>query len=378
MSVNGLEEELLSLFARGVHAPVTEAEFNRLAPAVFRYQFERNRPYRHYCQVRGKTPETVCSWEEIPALPTSAFKEADLTTVPPEAVRVIYHTSGTSRGAEKRGRHLLPDTRLYDASLAPNFKAHLLPDRERMRILVCGPTARFFPHSSLGHMHSRVLDLFGATGSGVFWREDGPRFGCLASAVARAEQEGTAVCLLGTILGFTLLMEWLEEQGRVFRLPRGSRIMDTGGYKGQTREVPREELFTWYQERLGVSPDYVVNEYGMTELGSQFYDHSVRDVPDSAAQQPGSRASSGDRLMMAPPWVQVQVVDPETLAPLPEGKPGLLRHFDLANLHTVAAVQTDDLGVRVGDGFRLLGRATGAEPRGCSLAAEDFLRTQAA
>jgi hypothetical protein len=67
------------------------------------------------------------------------------------------------------------------------------------------------------------------------------------------------------------------------------------------------------------------------------------------------------------------VVHPETLAPLPEGEVGLLRHFDLANLHTVAAVQTDDLGVRRGDGFEVLGRAAGAEPRGCSLAAEELV-----
>ena len=72
-----------------------------------------------------------------------------------------------------------------------------------------------------------------------------------------------------------------------------------------------------------------------------------------------------------PPWVRTQVVDPESLAPLPEGEIGLLRHFDLANLHSVAAVQTDDLGVWRGDGFEVLGRAAGAEPRGCSLAAEE-------
>jgi hypothetical protein len=49
-----------------------------------------------------------------------------------------------------------------------------------------------------------------------------------------------------------------------------------------------------------------------------------------------------------------------------EGESGLLRVFDLANVHSVMAIQTDDLGVRRGDGFELVGRAPFAEPRGCS------------
>ena len=50
-----------------------------------------------------------------------------------------------------------------------------------------------------------------------------------------------------------------------------------------------------------------------------------------------------------------------------DGETGLLRIFDLANVFSVMAVQTEDLAVRRGDGFELLGRAELAEARGCSL-----------
>jgi hypothetical protein len=50
-----------------------------------------------------------------------------------------------------------------------------------------------------------------------------------------------------------------------------------------------------------------------------------------------------------------------------EGETGLIRVFDLANVFSVAAIQTEDLGIRHGDGFELIGRASFAEPRGCSL-----------
>ena len=43
------------------------------------------------------------------------------------------------------------------------------------------------------------------------------------------------------------------------------------------------------------------------------------------------------------------------------------RVFDLANVFSVAAVQTEDLAIRRGGGFELIGRAQLAEPRGCSL-----------
>jgi hypothetical protein len=50
-----------------------------------------------------------------------------------------------------------------------------------------------------------------------------------------------------------------------------------------------------------------------------------------------------------------------------DGETGLIRVFDLANIFSVMAIQTEDLGVRCGDGFELIGRARFAEPRGCSL-----------
>jgi len=71
--------------------------------------------------------------------------------------------------------------------------------------------------------------------------------------------------------------------------------------------------------------------------------------------------------------MRVRVLDPATLADAAPGAPGLLALFDLANLSSAVHVLTEDLGVQDGDGFRLVGRAAGAELRGCSLAAEELL-----
>jgi hypothetical protein len=63
----------------------------------------------------------------------------------------------------------------------------------------------------------------------------------------------------------------------------------------------------------------------------------------------------------------VQIISPETGREVAEGETGLIRLLDLANVFSVAAIQTEDLGVRQGRGFELVGRAAAAEPRGCSL-----------
>ena len=82
----------------------------------------------------------------------------------------------------------------------------------------------------------------------------------------------------------------------------------------------------------------------------------------------GAESSSQQaRRFQFPPWARVSIVSPETGREVQDGETGLVRVIDLANLWSVAAVQTEDLAIRRGSGFELLGRAVTAEARGCSL-----------
>jgi hypothetical protein len=72
--------------------------------------------------------------------------------------------------------------------------------------------------------------------------------------------------------------------------------------------------------------------------------------------------------------VRVQIISPETGYEVADGETGLIRVFDLANVFSVMAIQTEDLGIRRGNGFELLGRAQLAEPRGCSLMSQTAIR----
>jgi hypothetical protein len=357
-----LRAELLAAIGEGIDAPWPEGRFEAIARRVFEYQVAANAPYRRFCQARGMAPEQVTGWQEIPALPTAAFKSAAISCFPVEEAGVVYRTSGTTAHAT-RGQHFLRDTCLYDASLHPNLAAHLFPDVASIRIAVLAFSPEEAPDSSLAHMLGAAVRRWGAPGSGYYLQGGALDLVGLERALAGAEAQREPVCLLGTAFAFVHFLDHCTAAGRSFRLPEGSRLMDTGGYKGRSRDVPRDELYREYETRLGIPPHQLVNEYGMTEMGSQFYDTVLRDR---------LAGRSGGRRKVPPPWVRTRVVDPETLAPLPPGQPGLLRHLDLANLDSVMAIQTDDLGVALDDGFEILGRVQGAEPRGCSLAVEEL------
>jgi len=359
-----LRATLIRHFEAGVRAAIPDAEFDRLAALIFRHQFENNAPYRAYCQSRGVTPAVVKRWLDVPAVPTSAFKAVPLVCGDPAAAEAVFLTSGTTGGQERRGAHHFPDLSLYRASLLSGFAAHLLPDGVRPRMLALVAPADRATDSSLSYMVTAVMETFGAASSGVFLDERGVDVDGLVRALHGASGSDEPVCVLATTSSLIHALDALGARAERFVLPSGSRVMDTGGFKGRGREIGRDELYGLVEERLGVPVAWCVNEYGMTEMASQFYDGIA-----------GTAASGGvpARTYRGPPWVRSRAVDPETLEPLPDGVVGILRHCDLANLGSVLSIQTEDLGVREGDGFRLLGRATGAEPRGCSLAAEALL-----
>jgi hypothetical protein len=355
-----LRARLLDTFAQPIDKPLQDAAFDALARDIFAWQLERNRPLAAYCKRRGITAAAVSHWTAIPPIPTAAFKEVALVAGSAESAESVFRTSGTTRGQEKRGAHYILDLSIYHAALLPVFESWLLPDGARPLMLSLVPAPKELPESSLAHMIAAVIGDLGATGSGWFASTaDGILHDRLANTLRAAVDADQAVCLLGTSFSFVHWTDALRERGERYTLPAGSRLMDTGGSKGRSREVGADVLRAAYGELLGLPPEACINEYGMTEMTSQFYDSTLR--------------SPGVRRKIAPPWVRTRVVDPDTLSPLDSAGPGLLQHYDLGNLGSVIGVQTEDLGILVEDGFQVLGRAAGAQPRGCSIAMDELL-----
>jgi hypothetical protein len=358
-----LRDELLTLFRLGGEPLIDDAAFTALALRVFAYNHDRVAAYAGYCRARGVGPTSARHWTEIPAVPTAAFKELDLIARGARAER-IFRTSGTTRGPERRGEHRIPDLSLYRASLRAGFRAYLLPDDARLPILSLVPSAAATPDSSLAFMIDDVRSAFGAAGSMTVADAGGVDFDRLDAAIREAVAAERPVLLLGTSAAFIHWLDRLEARGERHALARGSRLMDTGGYKGRGRLVQPLDLRRSYATMLGLPETHCINEYGMTEMLSQYYDASLRDA------QTGHRRP---RRKEAPPWVRSVAVDPDTLEPVTAGRGGLLRHLDLANVGSIAAIQTEDFGRVDEHGLIVDGRAAGAPPRGCSIAMDVIL-----
>jgi hypothetical protein len=334
--------------------------FDALALAVFAHQYDTIEPYRRYCQRLGKTPELVLTWRDVPAVPVVAFKETDFACAP--ATR-IFLTTGTSRGADQRGRHKVPDLRLYRASAIAGMRRFLLPDVESMRIISLIPPTAEAPESSLAQMVAWAIEELGTPDSRYATAASGIDFEVCVAVLRDSEQTGVLLCLMATTAALLHLIDYCDRQRLAFRLPHGARIMDTGGSKGALRPLSRKGLLQACWNTFAVPGYFCVNEYGMAELSSQFYENVI------ATRTAGQFTH---RHLVGPPWARVRVLDPATLADAPAGERGLACLYDLANAGTAMAVLTEDIGRLVGDGFVIEGRAHGAETRGCSLAAAEW------
>lgn len=334
----------------------------------FQHQATLIPSYAAYLDYLGVAPGSIADWRDIPPVPASAFKSHDLSTAPPEvdgrpgSPGIVFETSGTT--VSRPGRVRLHDTGLYETSLLRSFERHLLADGARLRAIVFGPAREEAPTSSLWFMVDRVAREFAPHPPQYVVRAGEPRWKIADDALAAAVADGEPLLLFGTTLFFMATFERLAALDRTFALPPGSRAMDTGGAKGMNAEFARADVAAAFERFLGIPATHLVNEYGMAELGSQFYDDALLAHHEARAPKPGKRI---------PPWVRTRVLDPETMGEVADGELGLLVHYDLANVEIPLAIQTEDIGRRTGDRLHLEGRLLGAEPRGCSLTFERFL-----
>ena len=225
-------------------------------------------------------------------------------------------------------------------------------------MLMLTPSPAEAPHSSLAHMMGVVAQAM----TEYFIEHDTLLLDRLTRRLCEMQWESQPVFLLGTAFAFVHLFDHLQKENTRFELPDGSRAMETGGFKGRSRSVTKAELYGLFEHCLGLPAQRVVNEYGMTELSTQFYDETLQ-------------VGQSSNLKVVPPWARVLIIDPQTGHPAEPGQRGLIRVLDLANLWSIVCVQTEDFGVSHGENrFEVIGRAASAEVRGCSLNAEFLAR----
>src|SRR5687767_11009871 len=118
-------KDLLRLLSHDTFSLRSPAEFDSWMIRLFSIQYDLVHPYRKFCDFQGVTPPNATSWKQIPAIPTRAFKELVLTSIPPGQETKIFYSSGTTLNAKSAHFHYPLSLQLYESSVKTWFQESL-------------------------------------------------------------------------------------------------------------------------------------------------------------------------------------------------------------------------------------------------------------
>ena len=311
-------------------------QFDDFALELAHFQAQHNPVYAAYLAARKISPSSIKEVGDIPFLPIRFFKDADVFCGPFSQVDQVYSSSGTT-GVITSKHHLWSEAfyldhaqRLFEAQYGSLTDYH---------VLALLPAYLERPGSSLVAMASHFMDESQSSHSGFYLYNQEE----LLTKLTLLQKEGRKVLLLGVT--FALLD--LAESKKHFHRGGDLIVMETGGMKGRRREMIREEVHACLQDYFQV--EHIHSEYGMTELLSQVY-------------------SKGQGKFTVPPSMRVVLRDiNDPFSPSSRAQGGI-NVIDLANFHSCAFVETQDIGKLDEEGFlEVLGRFDQSELRGCNL-----------
>ena len=314
---------------------VNDSTFDNIALRIFYKQAKENKVYRDFIGFLGIEPTSIDRVDKIPFLPISFFKSHDVVTGNQGIPEIIFTSSGTSGSFSSR--HIVPQLSFYLSNAKRNFE-FFFGSLTEYHILALLPSYLERDGSSLISMVNYFMAESQSSGSGFYLNN----YEELLRQIKKVKDDGRKVLLLGVSFALLELAERFEVD------LSQCIIMDTGGMKGKRKELTREELHEFLQNKFHV--DVIHSEYGMTELMSQAY-------------------SAGGGLYSLPPWMKAvarDLNDPFKMEPI--GKTGGINVIDLANLHSCAFIETQDLGkIHQNGRFEILGRFDNSDIRGCNL-----------
>lgn len=312
----------------------SETDFKATALEVFKFQFEHNAVYRSFCDLLYKHPSDVTSLEQIPFLPIEFFKTHTIISTN-KPTKATFTSSGTTGSIVSK--HHVVDLDVYKQSFRTGFES-FYGTIENYTVLALLPSYLEREGSSLVYMANDMILQSKQPESGFYLHD----LEALKNTLTSLEAKGQKTLLIGVSYALLDLIEAYS-----FEL-KHTIVMETGGMKGQRKELVKSELHALLKQGFGV--DTIHSEYGMTELLSQAY-------------------SKGGGIFETPPWMKVLTRDPEdALSIQPIGKSGGINIIDLANINSCAFIATQDLGKIRSDGtFEILGRFDQSDIRGCNL-----------
>src|SRR5512134_1508532 len=350
-----LTEEVLSIIDAGVDAELSDSRFNDYCMQLFALQYETNKIFREFCDIKKVRPGDISRWEDVPLVYNDVFKTHLVASFPLEKSVMACLTGGTT-SLTQRGRIFRDEDgkRLVFSANRMMTGSYLFPDFEkgkRCRILILAPSPEFAPSMGMAIGMEQTRQAFGTPDSKFLLGRSGIHVNALLKALRESEASGVPVALIGATSAYVYFFQACRRRKISFCLPPGSRICDGGGYRNRFGVFTRDDYYEMVQDVLGIPDDYCVNVLGEAETATNLFDDSLRRHVKGLPKR--------ERTRPVPPWSRVLAMSIDDLRPLPDGEVGLLAHWDLANIPTVLAVITDNLGYTTdnGRGCEMVGRA---------------------
>lgn len=350
-----LTEEILSFIEAGVDAELSDEVFNDYSMQLFAYQYETNKIFREFCDIKKVKPGDITRWQDVPMVYNDVFKTHLVASFPLEQSVMACLTGGTT-SLTQRGRIFRDEDgkKLVFGANKKMTASYLFPDFEegkRCRILILAPSPQLAPSMGMAIGMDQTRTHFGTEDSMFLLGKSGIDVKNLLKALRESEASGIPVALIGATAAYVYFFQSCRRKKLKFKLPPGSRICDGGGYRGRFGVVTREDYYDMVKEILDIPETHCVNVLGEAETATNLFDDAfrrhIKGLPPRKRTRP------------VPPWSRVLAMDIDNLKPLPDGEVGLLAHWDLANVPTVLAVITDNLGYTTdnGTGCEMVGRA---------------------
>ena len=320
-------------FSDRLHHPAG-FDFEELALELFHFQAINNPIYRTFIDVRGIDIKKVGNIHQIPFLPIQFFKTHAVVCGEESDFKKYYSSSGTTGAITSK--HYIWSEQFYLDHTQYIFERQY-GALENYHILALLPAYLERPGSSLVAMAAHFIKKSGSAHSGFYLYNHEE----LIDKMALLKEDPKPTLLIGVTFALLDLAEKTMP-----RLPRFI-IMETGGMKGRRREMIREEVHKVLCGSFGV--DRIHSEYGMTELMSQAY-------------------SKGFGKYTLPDTMRIFLRDTHDPLSWSNRTQGGINIIDLANFHSCAFIETQDLGRYDQEGnLEILGRFDNSEIRGCNL-----------
>lgn len=318
---------------RPYDVPGSDRAFLRACRENCAYHIRRCPGYAAICEHLGFSPDqlrTVDDLAQIPPIPTLFFKGRTLFSMPRRRMAMEVTSSGTSGKFSRIGFDW--GSILAEAPMVVNLglRHHLASPKPAHCVILgykphrsnhTGVTRTMFGLSHFSPPLSRTYALR-MEGEGYV-----PDLDAVARALKKLERSHFPTRVIGFPSYLWFGLKRMEELGLRVKLPRGSRVILAGGWKGHAdQEVDKSTLYALAEKTLGIQEDHINELFGAVEH-PVFYNTCPRHH------------------FHIPAYGRIIIRDPDTLAPLPMGQVGLINLISPLMCATpTLSVMTDDLG----------------------------------